>query len=371
MARRTMNMLGLVALVAAGPAFAQTSPGLSTGQVPTATQWNSYFAAKQDYFGSLGTGTATALAKAPGDVTGGFALAGQTGGGAATISYTPSGTYADLPNVGSSSAASVAVPTGSPAYLAIVNYGPVAVSVSQTAGLTFATGDIVTPFGTLIVPRTGTTVYAITSSGTTNVRISGVTTTPDATIDASVKSPIPAQASGAAVGIGGVKICDASSTANPLTPCAAVTSAGVAVYDAQLHADVTSSIPAGANLIGAVSFQDAATGAVLNSQASAPINVSTATTTQLVALSGTMKIYVTSFDVVAGGTGNITFEYGTGTACATSPTALTGAYPLTAQAGIAKGSGVGAVLIVPAGNALCVLTSAAVQMSGSVSYVRQ
>lgn len=104
--------------------------------------------------------------------------------------------------------------------------------------------------------------------------------------------------------------------------------------------------------------------------ASVPINVSTATDTQLVALSGSTVIYVTSFDVIAGGTGNITFEYGTGSNCATGKTALTGAYPLVAQAGIAKGSGVAAVLKVPSGNALCVLTSAAVQMSGSVSYIQ-
>jgi hypothetical protein len=104
------------------------------------------------------------------------------------------------------------------------------------------------------------------------------------------------------------------------------------------------------------------------SNSSAPINVSTATTTQLVALSGSTVIYVTSYDVIAAGTGNITFEYGTGTNCGTGTTSLTGAYNLTAQAGIAKGAGIGTVLKVPAGNALCVLTSAAVQMSGSVSF---
>lgn len=102
--------------------------------------------------------------------------------------------------------------------------------------------------------------------------------------------------------------------------------------------------------------------------ASVPINVSTATTTQLVALSGSTKIYVTSFNVVAAGTGNIEFVYGTGTACATGQNALTGNYNLTAQAGLAPGDGMAAVLVVPSGNALCVLTSAAVQMSGSVSY---
>lgn len=42
-----------VLLTVAGfvPAFAQSSPGLTTKQVPTAAQWNSYFAAKQDVLG--------------------------------------------------------------------------------------------------------------------------------------------------------------------------------------------------------------------------------------------------------------------------------------------------------------------------------
>lgn len=129
--------------------------------------------------------------------------------------------------------------------------------------------------------------------------------------------------------------------------------------------NVQAAIPSGSNSIGVVGADPSKGGAT---PASAAINVSTATTTQLVAISGTTKIYVTSFDVIAGGTGNITFVYGTGASCGTGTTSLTGAYNLTAQAGIAKGSGVGAVLVVPAGNALCVTTSAAVQMSGSVSY---
>ncbi len=36
-------------LVSCSVADAQSSPGLYNGQVPTAGQWNSYFAAKQDY----------------------------------------------------------------------------------------------------------------------------------------------------------------------------------------------------------------------------------------------------------------------------------------------------------------------------------
>lgn len=126
--------------------------------------------------------------------------------------------------------------------------------------------------------------------------------------------------------------------------------------------------PANAQYIGANSAGNL-TG-LIQADSSAAINVSTATTTQIVALSSTKKIYVTSLDVIAGGTGNITFVYGTGASCGTGTTSLTGAYNLTAQSGIAKGSGLGPVLVIPASNALCVTTSAAVQMSGSVSYTQ-
>jgi len=110
--------------------------------------------------------------------------------------------------------------------------------------------------------------------------------------------------------------------------------------------------------------------AMTQANASAAISVTTATTTQLVALSASAVIHVTSFDVIAAGTGNIKFVYGTGSSCGTGTTDLTGNYNLTAQAGIAKGSGIGPVLVVPAGNALCVTTSAAVGMYGSVSYTQ-
>lgn len=103
---------------------------------------------------------------------------------------------------------------------------------------------------------------------------------------------------------------------------------------------------------------------------SVPINISTATTTQLVALSGTKNIFVTTWDVISGGTGNFTLVYGTGSNCGTGTISLTGPYPLTAQAGISKGDGTGVVLLVPRGNALCATTSAAVQYSGSVAYAQ-
>ena len=99
-----------------------------------------------------------------------------------------------------------------------------------------------------------------------------------------------------------------------------------------------------------------------------PAANTTAGTTQIVALNGATLIYVTSFDVMSSGTTNVSFVYGTGTNCGAGQTVLTGIYPLTAQAGIAKGAGVGTILKVPSGQALCVTNSGNLQIGGSVSY---
>lgn len=102
--------------------------------------------------------------------------------------------------------------------------------------------------------------------------------------------------------------------------------------------------------------------------ASVAINISTATTTRLVPGISGKSIYVTNWNAIAGGTGNITFEYGTGATCGTGTTVLTGAYNLTAQVGAVVGIGNGAVLVLPVGTSLCILSSAAVQISGSLAY---
>jgi hypothetical protein len=108
----------------------------------------------------------------------------------------------------------------------------------------------------------------------------------------------------------------------------------------------------------------------LLARASVPISISTSTTTQLVALAAGQPIYVLSWDVVTAGSGTFQLVYGTGTSCATGQNTLTGAYPMAAQTVITRGSGNGVILVVPAGNALCVVTVGAVQYSGSLSYVQ-
>ena len=121
-------------------------------------------------------------------------------------------------------------------------------------------------------------------------------------------------------------------------------------------------VTASANSSGAI--------ALVQSDSSAPINVGTATTTQLVALVSGKSIYVTGWDIVVAAADTISLEYGTGTACGTGTTALTGAYNFPANGGLATGSGLGVLFKIPAGNALCIVTSAATQASGRVSYAQ-
>jgi hypothetical protein len=92
------------------------------------------------------------------------------------------------------------------------------------------------------------------------------------------------------------------------------------------------------------------------------------TTTQIVALSGSTKTYVTSYRVLAGGTVNVTFKTGTGSNCGTGTATLEGPWPLTAQAGMTVGSGTGPVLIAGAGLALCITTDASVTGGVALSY---
>src|SRR5665213_1541270 len=94
---------------------------------------------------------------------------------------------------------------------------------------------------------------------------------------------------------------------------------------------------------------------VVGATASVPISVSTATTTQLVALAAGKAITVSAWDIIAAAADTVTLEYGTGSNCGSGTTALTGAYPLAANGGLAKGSGVAPILFVPAGNALCIV----------------
>ena len=118
-----------------------------------------------------------------------------------------------------------------------------------------------------------------------------------------------------------------------------------------------------------------------NAKASVPINITTAATTQLVALSAGKSVYVCggSFTIAPSATAadSILFEYGTGSSCGTGTTALTGAYgagDLTTAAPPVSVSLVssGVVMIAPSGNALCAVSAGTtVNIQGVLSVIQQ
>lgn len=110
-----------------------------------------------------------------------------------------------------------------------------------------------------------------------------------------------------------------------------------------------------------------------------PINIVTATTTQLLALSAGKAIYVcSSVFVIAGSAttaGSILFEYGTGASCGTGTTALTGAMAGSTTAGqptmVPMQAGNGTQIGTIAGQALCALTAGTtVSIQGYITVVQ-
>jgi hypothetical protein len=94
------------------------------------------------------------------------------------------------------------------------------------------------------------------------------------------------------------------------------TAAGTSATSAQAVQGVTGGVPmptAGANTGGSLT-------GIIQAGVSVPINISSATTTQLVAAVSGKATYVTAWDVIAAGTGNIVLEYGAGSNCGTGTT---------------------------------------------------
>lgn len=101
-------------------------------------------------------------------------------------------------------------------------------------------------------------------------------------------------------------------------------------------------------------------------------DASTSGRTELVALSAGRPVYICSLALWAGAVAtNVGLVYGTGTACATGETALTPMFQLAANTGIIVDAGLWNGLTAPAGNALCIKTSAGNAVQGLVTYVQQ
>lgn len=105
-------------------------------------------------------------------------------------------------------------------------------------------------------------------------------------------------------------------------------------------------------------------------KSSAVITAPATSTTEIVALSGNTSIYVCGFHGAHTAVGALAWEYGTGVACATGTTALTGVETLDTNDPVSYGPG-STIFMAPPGNALCVVTSVAGAFRGVVTYVQQ
>ena len=123
-------------------------------------------------------------------------------------------------------------------------------------------------------------------------------------------------------------------------PTGAATATGLTTINSTLG----SPFQAGGS-IGNTSFGASATGssgltAIIQPDLQAGVSPTTATTTQVVALSGSKAIYVSSFDfnvlATASGAAGFSLEYGTGTNCGTGTTAITQTKNYPAGGGISR-----------------------------------
>ena len=126
--------------------------------------------------------------------------------------------------------------------------------------------------------------------------------------------------------------------------------------------------PTSADLIGVVSSGNLA--GLVGCDSSAMLSMSTATTTQVVALSAGKSIYICGFVVNAGGTTTARLVQGSGTNCGTGQSNLTPAFNLISGANVTLGSAVGQVLKGNSGSALCVTNSAAIALNVLIIYTQ-
>lgn len=106
------------------------------------------------------------------------------------------------------------------------------------------------------------------------------------------------------------------------------------------------------------------------------LQMTTATTTQLVALAAGASIRVCSYAIQGSTTSTATtlkFEYGTSASCAAGATALTPTWNMPASSTAlpsSQGHGVGQLFQTPAGDALCAVSSAAGTVNIFITYAQ-
>ena len=177
-------------------------------------------------------------------------------------------------------------------------------------------------------------------------------------------------ASGAIVN--GADVAEGTTTDVPCTLPASGTACSLIAVNKALANAANSSIPAGSALIGYTSNDVCNQAAKTN----LPISFQATSIAQLIALSGTTKIYICSLSLIASAATVFSITGGTGTNCGT-PAALIGTtsathgLSLAANGGLTLGNGAGTVAVTAAGSELCIVQSGSGDLVGNLTYVQQ
>lgn len=99
---------------------------------------------------------------------------------------------------------------------------------------------------------------------------------------------------------------------------------------------------------------------------SASVSITTATTTQIVALVASQQVRVCAIAITLGASTTAVLEYGTGTNCGTGTTALSGAFAATTMIG----NGLGQLFATASGDALCLLSTGTGGIQGFITYAQ-
>ena len=277
---------------------------------------------------------------------------------------------------------------------AVTNAGTFATQAAQSGTWTVQPGNTANTTPWLVKPHDGTNAGTIKAASTAAVATDTalvVAVSPNNTIAATQsgawslsanQSVNVAQMNGVATTMGngiagtGVQRVTVASDSTGTTIATQATAANLNVRPDTSGATAAAP-PARANFVGGLT--SGATGGFMTGIAVCDsfvnVTVSSATTTLLVTGVSGRHVRICGISLVTAAANNVALVSGTGATCATGTTGMTGGttaatgYNLAANGGIAQGSGLGAINQTNAtGDSVCVITSAATQLSGRLSY---
>ena len=143
--------------------------------------------------------------------------------------------------------------------------------------------------------------------------------------------------------------------------------------------DAASGAAPPANRVAIGGLTSGATGGLMQSPiyCSEFVSVDIVTATTVLAVTGVAgrHVYICSINLVTAGANNVAIVAGTGATCGTSTAGMNGGttagegWNFAANGGISQGSGIGAIMRTETtGDSVCIITSAAVQLSGAISF---